>query len=76
MSSLSPLPGSPSETILVVDDLPTNLAAIGGLLQENGYRVLAAQDGETALHYITRGPMPDLVLLDVIMPGMDGYEVL
>ena len=66
----------PPATILVVDDMPTNLSAIGGLLRERGYRVLAANSGEAALRYAARRPTPDLVLLDVTMPGMDGFEVL
>ena len=56
--------------------MPTNLAVIGALLQAHGYRVLAAQSGEAALRYAARSPAPDLVLLDVVMPSMDGYEVL
>jgi len=71
-----PQPAPPSGTILIVDDMPTNLAVIGALLQANGYRVLAAQSGEAALRYAARSPAPDLVLLDVVMPTMDGYEVL
>ncbi|MDE1950888.1 MAG: response regulator [Burkholderiales bacterium] len=69
-------PRTTLETILVVDDLATNIEVIGGLLQDQGYRVLAAADGESALRYAARSPAPDLVLLDVVMPGIDGYEVL
>ncbi len=76
MQSAVPQPAQPSGTILIVDDMPTNLAVIGALLQANGYRVLAAQTGEAALRYAARSPAPDLVLLDVVMPTMDGYEVL
>lgn len=63
-------------SILVVDDVPENLAAIGGLLRAQGYRVQAASSGEAALRYATATPPPDLILLDVVMPGMDGYQVL
>lgn len=62
-------------TILVVDDTPDNLAVLGELLQPE-YRVLAANNGPRALHLALSGPPPDLILLDVMMPGMDGYEVL
>lgn len=61
-------------SILVVDDSSDNLKLIGGLLKDL-YRVKLATDGEKALA-IARGPSPpDLILLDVMMPGMSGYEV-
>jgi len=63
-------------SILVVDDVPENLSAIGGLLRANGYRVQAASSGQAALRYAQATPQPDLILLDVVMPEMDGYEVL
>lgn len=62
-------------TILVVDDTPDNLAVLGELLQPE-YRVLAANNGPRALRLALSDPPPDLILLDVMMPGMDGYEVL
>jgi putative two-component system response regulator len=65
-----------SISILVVDDVPENLTAIGGLLRAQGYRVQAASAGPVALRYAAQLPQPDLILLDVVMPGMDGYEVL
>lgn len=61
--------------ILIVDDSPQNLTVLGDLLQPQ-YRVRAANSGARALQLLTRGPLPHLVLLDVMMPGMDGYEVL
>ncbi len=65
-----------SAWILAVDDLPENLGLLGDLLQGAGYRVKAASSGRTALRYAAREPHPDLILLDVMMPEMDGYEVL
>jgi len=61
-------------TILVVDDTPDNIELLSGILTPE-YRVLAAINGERALK-IAESMLPDLILLDVVMPGMDGYEVL
>lgn len=61
-------------TLLVVDDTPDNLAILGELLQPE-YRVRAANSGQSALRIAMTEPHPDLILLDVIMPGMDGYAV-
>lgn len=67
--------GIPSASILVVDDTPTNLALMFDLLKDE-YRVRVAANGERAL-VIAAGPQPpDLILLDVMMPGMDGYTTL
>ena len=60
--------------ILVVDDLPTNVKLMKDLLGANGYDVETASSGEEALDLLER-ERPDLVLLDVMMPGMTGYEV-
>ena len=62
-------------TILIVDDTPQNLTVLGELLQPH-YRIRAANSGERALRAVTTPPRPDLILLDVMMPGMDGYEVI
>ena len=62
-------------TLLIVDDAPENLAILGELLQPY-YEVLVAPSGERALQIATRSPAPDLILLDVMMPGLDGYAVL
>lgn len=62
-------------TILIVDDQPENLAVLSALLQPH-YRVRAVRSGEQALRAAASAPTPDLVLLDVMMPGMDGYGVL
>jgi len=61
-------------TILAVDDLPQNLRLLDAILSPRGYRVLTAASGEEALAVLpTSGA--DLVLLDILMPGIDGYEV-
>ncbi len=64
---------SPDE-ILVVDDEPANLRLLQQLLGEAGYRVRLAKSGELALHSVKLKP-PAIILLDIRMPGMDGYEV-
>ena len=61
-------------TVLVVDDTVDNLQFMSGILQ-GIYRVKVANSGERALKILERGPLPDIILLDVIMTGMDGYEV-
>ena len=64
------------QTILVVDDEPANIQALGSLLKDE-YRIRVANSGEKALTILQDGPQPhpDLILLDVKMPGIDGYEV-
>ena len=62
--------------ILIVDDVPANLGVLGDLLHEAGYQVKAATSGRAALRYAVQDPQPALVLLDVMMPEMDGYQVL
>ncbi|MCG9875629.1 MAG: response regulator [Leptospiraceae bacterium] len=60
--------------ILIVDDTPRNLQLLGGILSEEGYEISFAQSGASALS-ILQNISPDLVLLDVMMPEMDGYEL-
>jgi signal transduction histidine kinase len=60
--------------ILVVDDTPENLTLLVGMLKEQGYRVRPVPSGELALQAAAAEP-PDLILLDISMPGMDGFEV-
>ena len=60
--------------ILVVDDLPQNVKLLDAVLSPRGYRVVSAASGEEALEAVAE-EQPDLVLLDVVLPGMDGYEV-
>jgi sigma-B regulation protein RsbU (phosphoserine phosphatase) len=68
------LPGAPPATILVVDDSPMNLQVLVRTLHGSGHRILAALNGRAALDIAERA-RPDLVLLDVMMPEMDGFEV-
>ncbi|MEB3226096.1 MAG: two-component system response regulator [Synechococcus sp.] len=70
----APLKSNSKATILVVDDTPDNLALMSGLLKDQ-YRVKIANSGEKALKIVQILPAPDLILLDIMMPGMDGYEV-
>lgn len=62
------------ERILVVDDDPEILTILRTLLEAHGFAVYTASDGATALHYLNQ-VAPDLVILDLLMPGMDGREV-
>ena len=63
-----------SKKILIVDDEPNIVTALEFLLQRSGYEVLLAQDGDAALKQVEQH-LPDLVLLDVMMPLKSGYEV-
>jgi len=63
-----------AERILVVDDKPQNHRLIQAMLAPYGYAIASASSGEEAVRVITSDP-PDLILLDVVMPGMTGYEV-
>lgn len=78
----SPAPDSPTITreaggparILVVDDQPANIQVVGGVLGRLGHEIIPASDGPTALRRLALHP-PDLILLDLLMPEMDGCEV-
>ncbi len=61
--------------ILVVDDSSTIRAVIGKMLAQDGHKVLKAPDGETAID-LARTQQPDLIFLDIVMPGMNGFAVL
>jgi class 3 adenylate cyclase len=64
----------PDPTVLVVDDLPQNVRLLEAVLSPRGYRVLAATSGHAALQILAT-ERPDLVLLDILMPDMDGHDV-
>ena len=63
-----------SDVVLIVDDVPDNLSVLHDALDESGYTVLIATSGEAALQRALQA-VPDIVLLDAMMPGMDGFEV-
>ena len=67
-------PKEEKDKVLMVDDNPTNLQVLQATLEGRGYRLLAARDGASALA-VTAKAQPDLILLDIMMPEMDGYEV-
>ncbi|PKP46890.1 MAG: hybrid sensor histidine kinase/response regulator [Bacteroidetes bacterium HGW-Bacteroidetes-11] len=60
--------------ILIVDDVPANLKVLGGILKEDGYKIRPVLNGELALQVAAK-ERPDLIILDIMMPDMDGYEV-
>ncbi|MDB6048717.1 MAG: DNA-binding response regulator, LuxR family protein [Pseudomonas sp.] len=67
------IPYAEKGVILIVDDTPENLALLSDALEDAGYLVLVALDGISALNRIQRR-RPDLILLDALMPGLDGFE--
>ncbi len=72
---MSPLPQEPLKpVVLAVDDAPENLHALIEVLKGD-YNIIAAKTGEKAMAICSKTPKPDIILLDVVMPEMDGYEV-
>ena len=70
-------PGIEETTILLVEDDPTLLSTLAYNLTRNGYRVLTADNGESALDHVARhGDAIDLIILDVMLPGLNGFQVL
>jgi twitching motility two-component system response regulator PilH len=61
------------KTVMVVDDSPTDRAFIEGLLKKGGYGVLTAASGEAALEF-AKVRQPDVILMDVVMPGLNGFQ--
>jgi DNA-binding response OmpR family regulator/DNA-binding CsgD family transcriptional regulator len=74
-TSISPSTHEPLSrgTVMIVDDTPANLALLSDALEEQGYRVLVATDGYSALEQL-QYVAPDVILLDGMMPGLDGFE--
>src|SRR5512140_1322462 len=68
------MPPLRQKLVLVVDDTPTNIAVISGVPKDS-FRIKVAANGKKALAIARASDKPDLILLDVVMPGMDGYEV-
>lgn len=68
------LPPLDALVVLIVDDVPDNVAPLHDALDEAGYTVLVALDGESAIRRATQA-LPDVILLDAVMPGIDGFEV-
>ena len=68
-----PQNGGQRSKVLIVDDIPSNIMILMELLK-NEYSVVAANNGEKALRLAAADPKPDIILLDVMMPGMDGYD--
>ena len=66
---------SAAQTVLIVDDEGSHREMLCAVLRDNGYRCLEAPDGKQALKILERA-LPDLVVLDIRMPGLDGLEVL
>ena len=75
MSTLVPAPDATRQAaVLIVDDAPAYLGALRSMMLEQGYQTFVANSGERALE-IARRALPDLILLDIVLPGMDGMEV-
>ena len=74
MSAADPIDRRTADVVLIVDDVPDNLSVLHDALDESGYTVLVATHGEAALQRAAQA-MPDIILLDALMPGMDGFEV-
>lgn len=75
MTKDSNVDGNDKAIVLIVDDVSANIHSLMDILREQ-YAVIAATNGEKALAMAARVPQPNLILLDIKMPGMDGYEVL
>jgi twitching motility two-component system response regulator PilH len=63
----------PVKTILVIDDSPTERHVLVDLLTRNGYQVITAENGEDGIEK-AKSELPDLILMDVVMPGLNGYQ--
>jgi CheY-like chemotaxis protein len=73
-SSSPPAPENSPATILVVDDTPNNVVLVADVLSFEGYRILTAVDAESAQEML-KAEQPDLILMDIALPGMDGLTL-
>lgn len=62
--------------ILIIDDEPTISMVLKELLCDEGYEIIVASDGLTGLHYLEEEPFPEIILMDLLMPGMGGREIV
>lgn len=69
-------PSTPVKTVLVIDDDDATCDAFGATLSSRGYRVILAVNGVEALDYLHNSPAPDLIVLAMLTPGMDGWKFL
>ncbi|HYG69530.1 MAG TPA: response regulator [Anaeromyxobacteraceae bacterium] len=67
---------APPPTVLVVDDNAALRENLAEALEDEGYAVVLAADGARALEALEKGPLPEIVLLDLVMPGIDGRELV
>src|SRR5437762_12191864 len=65
-----------SPTLLIVDDERSGLQLLSASLTKRGYRIIEAETGEDALRLLQNGALPDLVIMDIMMPNLDGFETL
>ena len=75
LSALRRISDIPGKRILVVDDEPNIVDLLAQILQDEGYQVKGAYNGKEALHVLESTPQ-DIILLDLLMPDMDGFEVI
>src|SRR5437763_1344984 len=74
MNTVAEIPEDLKKIVLVVDDAPSNIRAVNEILHDS-YRVRVATNGANALKLAVGSPAPDLILLDIVMPGIGAYEV-
>ncbi len=72
----SPPPGNASlhKLVMVIDDTPEVRELVGDVLEDRGYTTVRKSDGVSALEYLRTGPLPEVILLDLVMGGMNGSE--
>jgi signal transduction histidine kinase/DNA-binding response OmpR family regulator len=75
LAALERAPGAKPNRVLIVDDEPSAVDLITQLLEEDGYRIRGVHSGDEALRSLEK-ELPDVILLDLLMPGMDGFEVI